>query len=420
MIFFIAPLLTAAITVLLLLVLQPIATRTGLLDFPNERSSHHEATPLVGGLAIFFGVTVGSVAAVSNGLLPADIYGLSLFTGCLLLVVVGVIDDLHPLSASLRFLLQIGASLIMIYGGGVVLTDLGAMLPSGATLNLGEMAVPFTVFATLGVINAINMCDGLDGLSGTLSLVSLTGMLIAASVGGRSSDAIVLALLASAIVAFLLFNLRIGGRQRATVFLGDAGSTTLGFVLTWFAISLSQGDDRAITPAVALWFIMLPIFDTVAMMFRRLLRGRSPFSPDREHIHHVFLLAGFSVNETVTVMAAAALIGVGIGLLSMDIQAKEFYVAGFFLIAGILYFWMVLRAWRVMRFIERSINRRRRAKDRRAGRDRRQQHDPSFAGPERRSGMDRRATARREEDHGLKALESGRRVTTRLQPRQSR
>ena len=395
MILLIAPILTFATTLLLGLVLQPIATRVGLMDLPNERSSHREATPLVGGLAIFFGVVAGSVAAAANGLLPVNDYVLSLLAGCLFLVVIGAVDDLRPLSAPVRLVLQVGASLIMIYGGGVVLTDLGAMLPSGQILYLGITAIPFTVFATLGVINAINMSDGLDGLSGTLSLVSLTGMLIAASVGGRSVDALILALLAVAIGAFLIFNLRIAGRKRATIFLGDAGSTTLGFVLTWFAISLSQGEDRAITPAVALWFIMLPIFDTVAMMLRRLIKGRSPFSADREHIHHVFLLAGFSVNETVTIMAAAALIGVGIGLLSMDIAATDFYVAGFFLIAGILYFWMVLRAWKVMRFIERSINRRRSRVNRRSGLDRRRRTDMNFAGPERRSGTDRRQLDRR-------------------------
>jgi len=397
MIFFIAPLLTFAATILLVLVLRPVAVRIGLLDIPNERSSHVEPTPLIGGLAVYAGFCAGSAAAIANGLLPLDQYTISLFAGSTLLVLVGLVDDLSPLSTTLRFLVQIGASLIMVYGGGVVLNDVGAMQPSGEVLYLGAAAVPFTVFATLGVINAVNMCDGLDGLSGTLALISLTGMMIAATVGNAFADALLLALMAAGIVGFLAFNLRIGRRQRASVFLGDAGSTLLGFLLTWFAISLSQAPDRTITPAAALWFIMLPIFDTVSMLLRRLMRGRSPFRPDREHIHHVFLLAGFSVNETVVIMAAAALIGVGIGLLSMDIMATDFTVAGFFLIAGILYFWMMIRAWKVMRFIERSINRRAR-RDRRSGSDRRRRADASYDGPERRSGFDRRQVPRRAAD----------------------
>ncbi len=394
MIFLIAPLLSFAAALLLILVLRPIAMRAGMLDVPNERSSHRRPTPLVGGIAIFLAFSAGSMAAVAHGLLVLNSYSLSLLFGSLLLVVVGMIDDIKPLSTAPRFAVQICASLVMIYGGGVVLNDLGAMLPSGETLELGFMAVPFTVFATLGVINALNMCDGLDGLSGTLALISITGLMIAATVNGAFSDALLLAVLAAGIIGFLCFNLRLPGRKRAAVFMGDAGSMVLGFLLTWFAISLSQAPDRAITPAVALWFIMLPIFDTVSMMLRRILSGRSPFSADREHIHHVFLLAGFGVNETVTIMSAAALIGVGIGLLSMDLNATDFYVSAFFLIAGMLYFWMILRAWKFMRFIERSMKRRRSLPDRRTA-DRRENRDPDYSGPERRLVQDRRKNVRR-------------------------
>ena len=265
------------------------------------------------------------------------------------------------------------------------------------TLLLGLAS---TVFATIGVINALNMCDGLDGLSGTLAIISITGLLIVSSVNGGPADTLLLAVLAAAILGFLLFNLRVLGRNRAAVFMGDAGSMFLGYALTWFAISLSQGEQRAMVPAAALWFLMLPLFDTVSMMLRRIARGRSPFSADREHIHHVFLMAGFTVNETVTVMAAAALIGAGIGLLCLDIRVPEFSIAGFFLICGILYFWMVLRSWKVMRFIERSFSRRRADKDRRRGTDRRVYQDPDYPGPERRVTADRRTQLRRGADRG--------------------
>ena len=171
--------------------------------------------------------------------------------------------------------------------------------------------------------------------------------------------------------------------------MGDAGSMFLGFALTWYAVSLSQGESRVISPAAALWFLMLPIFDTVTMMLRRILRGRSPFSPDREHLHHVFLLAGYTVNETVGVMAAIAGVGVLIGLASVYWQLPELLVAGAFLLAGLGYFWMIMHAWQVMRFLHRSICRRRITSDRRRG------QDPSYAGPERRSGADRRLASGR-------------------------
>ena len=400
MIFFAAPVISFAAAVLLILILRPVAERIGLLDYPNQRSSHRAPTPLVGGLAIYLAVLTGAVAAFLSGLLPMDGYTLSLLGGGGLLVLVGAIDDARDLSPMLRFGVQIIAALIMVYGGGVVLSDLGRMLPSGEVLELGVLAVPFTVFATLGVINALNMCDGLDGLSGTLSIISITGLMIVSFVNGGPADSILLAVLAMSIFAFLLFNLRLPGRSRAAVFMGDAGSMFLGFALTWFAISLSQGEQRAMVPSAALWFLMLPLFDTVSMMLRRLAKGRSPFSADREHIHHVFLMAGFTVNETVTVMAAAALIGAGTGLLCLDIKLPEFTVAGVFLICGILYFWMVLRSWKVMRFIERSFSRRKAQSDRRSGQDRRKRRDPAYDGEERRVLRDRRVEVRRAVDRG--------------------
>ena len=398
MVFFVGPLIAFAATLLLVFMLRPLAGTVGLLDIPNDRSSHQRPTPLIGGISIFLAFFVGALAAVANGILPIDSYTLSLFGAGLLLLLIGAVDDARELSPLLRFGVQILASLIMVYGGGVVLTDLGNMTPSGEVLYLGWLAVPFTVFATLGVINALNMCDGVDGLSGTLAMISLTGLMIVSFVNGGPVDSVLLALLAASILGFLLFNLRLPGRQQAAIFMGDAGSMFLGFALTWFTISLSQGSDRAMVPAAALWFLMLPIFDTVSMMLRRLMRGRSPFEADREHIHHIFLMAGFTVNETVVVMSAAALIGVGMGLLSMDIRLPEFSIAGLYVICGILYFWMVLRSWKVMRFIERSINRRRNVADRRKTPDRRQAADPTYDGPERRSGLDRRQNVRRGDD----------------------
>jgi UDP-GlcNAc:undecaprenyl-phosphate GlcNAc-1-phosphate transferase len=373
-----------ASTTLLILLLRPIAVKTGLVDIPNERKSHQIPTPLVGGLAIFAGLVMAFLLTMADGEALHMREILSFFGGGLLLVTVGVIDDFIELSPLARFAAQIVAALLMIFGAGVVLTDLGGMTLSGRLLTMGVFAVPFTVFATLGVINALNMCDGLDGLSGSLSLVSLTGLFLAAWLWGDVADVIVLPLLGSAVVGFLLFNLRLPGRERASIFMGDAGSMFLGFALTWYAVSLSQGESRVISPAAALWFLMLPIFDTVTMMLRRILRGRSPFSPDREHLHHVFLLAGYTVNETVGLMAAIAGVGVLIGLASVHWQLPELLVAGAFLLAGLGYFWMIMHAWRVMRFLHRSICRRRITSDRRRS------QDPTYAGPERRSGADRR------------------------------
>jgi len=380
-------------TVLLITGLRPLATSVGLVDIPNERKSHTAPTPLVGGLAIFLAVLGSWLIGAASGALPLTPEIISFFAAGALLVTVGVVDDFYELSPLARFAAQIVAALIMVFGGGVVLHDLGGMTPSGATLELGMFAIPFTVFATLGVINALNMCDGLDGLSGSLALVSICGLGVAGVLWAAPGQVLLLMLLGAAIAGFLLFNLRLPARKRAAIFMGDAGSMFIGFTLTWFAISLSQGEARAIAPAAALWFVMLPVIDAVAMMLRRILRGRSPFAPDREHLHHVFQLAGYSVNQTVAVMALIALAGVAMALASVQWGWNELLVALAFLGLGVLYFWMIMRAWQVMRFVSRSICRRRQAIERR-------RQAARYQGPERRSGGDRRGEPDRPRDSG--------------------
>jgi UDP-GlcNAc:undecaprenyl-phosphate GlcNAc-1-phosphate transferase len=384
--------LACALTSLLIVILRPLAMTVGLVDVPDARKSHAGPIPLIGGLAIFVAVVVACMVPGLTGLSASGPEVLSFLMASVLLVGVGVVDDFIELSPTVRFLAQALAAVAMVSGAGVVLSDLGAMTVSGAMLPLGALAVPFTIFATIGVINALNMCDGMDGLSGTQALVSLAGFAVALSLWGQAGDISLLTVLGGGILGFLLFNMRLPGRSRAVIFLGDAGSMFLGFALTWFAISLSQDPDRVLKPSAALWFIMVPVIDAVAMMLRRIVKGRSPFSADREHLHHIFLLAGFSVNQTVAIMAGIATTGVLVGLASTWWDWPDLLVAGAFLGVGIIYFWMIMHAWRVMRFFNRSICRRRsQTADRRIGQDRRQAPGHgSYAGPERRSGLDRR------------------------------
>ncbi len=395
-----ATILACLTTSVLILVLRPLAVSVGLVDVPDARKSHQGPIPLIGGLAIFAAVLAACLFPALSGLSISSREVVSFLVASVILVSVGVVDDFIELSALVRFVAQAVAAVAMIFGAGVILGDLGAMSWSGAVLPLGALAVPFTIFTTIGVINALNMCDGLDGLSGSQTLVSLSGFATALALWGQPVDGGLLMVLAGGIMGFLLFNLRLPGRSRASIFLGDAGSMFLGFALTWFAISLSQGPDRVIRPTAALWFVMVPIMDAVAMMLRRLVRGRSPFSPDREHLHHIFLLAGYSVNQTVAIMAMLGVCGVTVGLASVYWEWPDLWVAVGFLGVGMLYFWMIMHAWRVMRFLRRSICRRRsQPGERRMIADRRQCHDSHFSGPERRSGLDRRqGLPRRSED----------------------
>lgn len=350
--------MACGLTALLIVVLRPVAMRVGLVDVPDKRKNHHGPIPLVGGVAIFASILAACLVPQLTGLSLRLPEVLSFVAAGAILVGVGLVDDFVEISPAARFVAETVATMIMAFGANVVLLDLGYMSLSGEKLELGVAALPFTIFATVGVINALNMCDGLDGLSGSQALVSLAGFGLAVALHGKQADVGLLYVLAGSVVGFLLFNMRLPGRQRASIFLGDAGSMFLGFALTFFAISLSQGSGPVIKPSAALWFIMVPIMDAVAMMLRRIVRGRSPFAPDREHLHHIFLLAGFSVNQTVAAMALLGVGGVAVGLAGNWFDLPDMVLAGSFLLVGMLYFLLIMRSWRRMRFLGRSICRR--------------------------------------------------------------
>lgn len=370
---------TIAVALMFIPVLARAATRLDLLDRPGGRKTHQGAVPLVGGLAMFLAFIFGLLV------LPDALSSIRpLVAGAALLVVIGVLDDMHELSSSSRFAAQIVAALLMIWWGGVVLVDLG-QLTTDRIITLGIWQIPLTVFAVVGVINALNMVDGVDGLAGSVSIVSVLALAVLAAYAGVTLAVHVLLVLAAAIVVFLLFNLRTPWQSRARVFMGDAGSMFLGFVLGWFLVQLSQGEQKAFSPAVALWLFGLPLIDTVTMMLRRVARGRSPFAADREHFHHVLLLAGFSPSATLGIMVGVAVLMSAIGILGQIAGVPESVMFYAFLAVFVSYFYMILRAWKVMRFLRRSINRRHSG-----GHDRRQANDPDYAGPERRVSSDRR------------------------------
>lgn len=388
-----------AITTALILGFRPLARTIGLVDRPNERKIHRGEVPLVGGIAIFIATMLTHLISQqfsAGGIYPSELD--SFYFASALLIIGGVIDDYRELSPTSRIIIEIVASLVMIYGAGVVVNNIGTMFFTEETVALGRLAVPFTLFATVGLINAVNMSDGLDGLAGSLSLIPILGFIAASALFGDAKEVQLLTGLAAGIFAFLVFNVTVPGKRRALIFLGDSGSMFLGLVLAWFAIRLSQGEDRVITPAAALWFLAVPIYDAVCMAARRVIRKKPMFSADKEHLHHVFLLAGFTVTETVLIMSALAAIGVLIGLAGTKFGVSDLVLAGSFLILGLVYFWAILRAWTVMRFLRRSICRRREIADRRVSGERRRGDRSPYKGPERRSMKDRRSRDRRQRE----------------------
>lgn len=332
----------------LLRFLGPVARHIGLVDPPGGHKAHENPTPLVGGIAMFIAFAL-SILVFD---IPFSTHRL-LFAGALILIVVGVLDDFHSLSAKQRFTAQISAGLLMTLGAGVVLDDLGSLISPHWVLSLGSLAVPVSVFSTVGVINAVNMCDGVDGLAASLVLVTASALGLVAWVDDEAESFGILIVLAAVVLAFLAFNLRYKGR--ALVYMGDAGSMFLGFVLAWFLIRFSQGEDRLVAPVTALWIFALPLIDTVAMMVRRILLGRSPFLADREHFHHMLLAAGFTPIQTLTLMLLLAFLAAVVGLAGVYLGIAEHWMFLGFLALFALHFSTVSRGWRVKRFLHKRL-----------------------------------------------------------------
>lgn len=338
---------SVALTAGLIWLYRPLAMRIGLVDHPGGRKDHKQVTPLIGGVALFcaFLFLLLTLDAPLGQWRP-------FFLASAAVLIVGLLDDFQETPPWSRFAAQIGASLIIVLWGGVVLQNLGGLFSRDDVL-LGMWAVPFSIFCSVGVINATNMLDGLDGLAGGLLLIFFGTLLGLAWQAGLEHDAKLLLLLSGTLVGFLLFNFRFSEARPATVFLGDAGSLFLGLAVTWFLIRFTQEPIELLRPITAIWLFALPIMDTVAIMTRRVLRGRSPFSPDREHFHHILLVAGFSVRSTVFIMLAISLLMAAIGLLSEWMTVPESVMFYTFLALFAVYYWGMDHAWKVMKALRK-------------------------------------------------------------------
>lgn len=346
----VATIVAFVITLVLIYLLKPLAVRIGLVDHPTARKRHEGKIPLVGGIAMF----LGSVAAIHLiGALTIDSYAL-LAAGTLLLLI-GLADDIHDLPAKHRLLGQAIAALLVIFGSDIVLRELGDLLLFG-TLSLDIIAIPITVFCFVGAVNAMNMVDGLDGLAGSLALVTISALLYLSTTAATTHTPL-LAVLAGAIGGFLLLNARSPFLSRARVFMGDSGSMFLGGTIAALLIDMSQGPARAMSPVTALWIFAIPLMDTISLIIRRYRKGRSPFSPGRDHIHHILLRSGLSIKQTVAALAVASAALASIGILGQSVGVREAYM--FFAFIGLFaaYQWLVMRGWRLIR-----LNRHRRTR----------------------------------------------------------
>jgi UDP-GlcNAc:undecaprenyl-phosphate GlcNAc-1-phosphate transferase len=320
------------ITSALLLALRPLASSIGLLDHPGGHKTHSGTVPVIGGIAMLGGLLI---AAVLGGDLGH--YGVVVLLAAVFMAFIGALDDRFNLAPQFRLFAHAGAAIALVYGTKFVVPDLGNLLGTG-DVGLGWGALPFTVIACMALINAFNMLDGLDGLAGGCGLVAFAGLSAIAVMHGAPTSAVLAASMLGACVGFLVFNLPARFNRGMRTFMGDAGSTLLGFVLACIGLILVQPTRADIPPVFILWMMPIPIFELFTTTARRLLRGHSPVRADDGHFHNRFVRAGFSVRLVFSLYAGVSLLSAWAGVEALESGVAEPLMFGFFV--GFFILWL--------------------------------------------------------------------------------
>ena len=290
-----AALLTALVVSFLMCPLvKSFAYKIGAIDVPKDnRRMHKEPVPRLGGLAIFLGFIVSILLFAQ---IEREMQGILL--GAVIIVVLGVVDDMSPLRAYFKFFVQIVAALVAVFHGVVIETLSNPnVFSQNPYWNLDWLAVPVTVLWIVGITNAVNLIDGLDGLACGVSTISALTMLVIALLVSEGNIAIIMASLVGACLGFMPYN-----RNPAKMFMGDTGSTFLGYILATISIQGLFKYYAIVSFAVPFLILGLPMFDTIFAIVRRLAHGQNPMAPDRGHIHHRLIDMGLNQKQAVAAL----------------------------------------------------------------------------------------------------------------------
>ncbi|MCH4542022.1 undecaprenyl/decaprenyl-phosphate alpha-N-acetylglucosaminyl 1-phosphate transferase [Ochrobactrum sp. POC9] len=304
-------LLAFALSVAFCLGFRGLAREWYLIDIPDARKRHDGNVPLCGGIAIFLSFSVAALLA--HGI-SGHASAMTLLPGLVLILITGVLDDRFNLPVTPRLAIQLLAAFLMIGIAGIRQIYLGLAsdgVEASASANpemlfqvlTGPLFMIMAFAFIVGLVNAINMSDGVDGLAGSASAAAFFWLAVIGFGIGEHRLGLHALALAAACLGFLVFNMRHRWRAKASLFLGDGGSTFLGAALAGFILILANGTIAVAFP-VLIWIVIVPVIDTLSLIVRRMSARRSPFSPDRQHLHHLLMDAGLSCGQTaVAVMA---------------------------------------------------------------------------------------------------------------------
>lgn len=296
------------LTVIIFWFIAFIFPRFGIVDKPDGvRKIHKGEISLGGGIGLFLSSTIFLYVLFPEYSIGVNhkFEALSVvwFTSIIILAM-GFLDDIKPLAASFRLIIQIFSSWLVIILTDIYLRDFGNLFGFG-NIYVGDLGIPITIFMVVGVCNAFNMLDGIDGLVGLVAFSASTVVSILAWINGESG---VLFLGTAVLLIFLVYNLGLLGRKRK-IFLGDSGAMWVGFITAWFLVILSSsGDESIIKPVNALWLVSIPLIDALSTFITRLANRKSIFAGDRTHIHHMMLDAGLTKTKVLLILFSISLI----------------------------------------------------------------------------------------------------------------
>ena len=310
---------------------KPVAVEVGLVDKPNERKQHSGHIPLIGGISIFMAVLAASLLWLPNT------FELRMYLiASAMMVFIGALDDKFDLRVRIRIVGQIIIASLMIYGVGGYISNLGDLFSFGQ-IELGPLGILFTYLAIIVVINAYNMVDGIDGLIGSLSLNTFTSIAVLFLMSGNQGYLSYPLIIAAATLPYLVFNLGFFKKHTNKIFMGDAGSMFIGLSVIWLLTMGTQGENASFRPVTALWICAIPLMDMLAIVFRRVRKGKSPFKPDRDHLHHILQRAGLSSHQSLILITIFAVIMSAIGVLGEYFIVAESTLLALFILVFVLY-----------------------------------------------------------------------------------
>lgn len=266
--------------------------RFKFLDVPDVRKAHSMPIPTMGGIAVFAGMIASLLLWFR---FTPDAATVSFFFSIAMLFAVGIMDDLRDIPAYYKLAIQLGVAL-MIAVSGVRITSFNGLFGIDSLPLLVQYG--FTIFAIVGITNAFNLIDGIDGLAGGLGFMSLVALGFFLMLSGQPDLALIAFALAGGLLGFLYYNF-----NPARIFMGDTGSLVLGFTVAVLCIHLIRHNSGPAVPfknvpVIALSVVLIPVFDTVRVFSLRIHQGKSPFHPDKTHIHHLLTNNGWSHGFT--------------------------------------------------------------------------------------------------------------------------